>query len=179
MHPDFDPQPVLSGSRLHLRPLHATDLEPLFAVASDPLIWAGHPAKNRHQRAVFEPYFATLLASGGTLAICATDGDQIIGCSRYYTPPEDPHGVAIGYTFLGRDWWGGVTNVAMKKLMLDHAFQTVDAVWLHIDPTNIRSQRATAKLGAIMVSEGGLILGGRQDVWQSWRIEKATWETRA
>ena len=30
--------------------------------------------------------------------------------------------VAIGYTFLVRACWGGVTNGEMKKLMLDHIY---------------------------------------------------------
>lgn len=172
MHPAFDPQPVLQDDTLHLRPLMETDLEPLYAVASDPLIWAGHPARNRHERDVFGPYFNMLLATRGTLAICTRAAGDIIGCSRYYTAPQEPLGVSIGYTFLGRDWWGGTTNLAMKSLMLDHAFATVPHVWLHINPTNIRSQKATAKLGATLVSEGPLTLGGKTQDWQSWRIDK-------
>jgi RimJ/RimL family protein N-acetyltransferase len=30
--------------------------------------------------------------------------------------------VAIGYTFIARDHWGGHYNRALKTLMLDHAF---------------------------------------------------------
>ncbi len=175
MHPAFDPQPSLENHTLRLRPLTSQDREPLYTVARDPLIWAGHPARDRHQRTVFMPYLDMLLATGTTLAIIARATDKLIGCSRYYTAPQDPQGISIGYTFLGRDWWGGATNRALKTLMLDHAFTTVSHVWLHIDPTNIRSQRATAKLGARMISQGPLTLGGKTAEWQSWRIEAADW----
>ena len=175
MHPDFDPQPTLNGDDLRLRPLAADDLEPLYSVARDPEVWAGHPARNRHERPVFEPYFDKLLQSRGTLAVTLARDGQVIGCSRYYPAPDEPQGIAIGYTFLGRDWWGGAVNFAMKRLMLEHAFASVDRIWLHIDPTNIRSQKATAKLGARMVGEANLRLGGADGLWQSWRLEAADW----
>src|SRR5204863_4133155 len=60
----FDPQPVLKGSLLELRPLRADDQDALFAAASDPLIWEQHPQRNRHEPEVFRGYFAEQLASG-------------------------------------------------------------------------------------------------------------------
>lgn len=175
MHPQFDPQPTLTGPTLRLRPLQAGDLEPLHEVANDPSLWAGHPATNRYQRVVFEPYFETLLASRATLVATLIDTGQIIGCSRFYTPPEEDQGISIGYTFLGRAWWGGAFNHDMKALMLAHAFEHVDHVWLHIDPANLRSQRATQKLGAFKVGEGPLNMAGKQGVWQTWRLEQTAW----
>lgn len=179
MHPDFNPQPTLQGTSLLLRPLRANDLDPLYSVARDPAVWAGHPAKDRHKRAVFEPYFEMLLASRTTLAVTLASTGQVIGCSRYYTPPQQGDGISIGYTFLGRDWWGGSSNLEMKSLMLAHAFGYVGSVWLHIDPANIRSQRATAKLGAVCASEGAMQLNGKDGVWQSWRLDRDTWAGRA
>ncbi|MCX7557939.1 GNAT family N-acetyltransferase [Sulfitobacter sp. F26204] len=175
MHADFDPQPILRDPLLCLRPLNAADLEPLYAVANDPLLWAGHPATNRHERRVFTPYFDMLLASRTTLAATLADTGQIIGCSRYYTAPDHEKAVSIGYTFLGRNWWGGDTNFAMKRLMLDHAFACVETVWLHIDPANIRSQCATEKLGAVCAYSANIRLGGKDGFWQCWRLDRAVW----
>ncbi|MEP5728717.1 MAG: GNAT family N-acetyltransferase [Sulfitobacter sp.] len=178
MHPDFDPQPILSDDILLLRPLRADDLDPLHTAASDPAIWAGHPVKNRHQRAVFEPYFATLLDTQATLAVTLRKTGQIIGCSRYYAAPDHANSVSIGYTFLAKDWWGGSTNLALKTLMLAHAFACVDTVWLHIGLDNIRSQKATAKLGAVHAYDGDIGLGGVPGMWQCWRLEKSVWTAR-
>lgn len=175
MHPDFDPQQTLSNDTLTLRPLTAADRDPLYRVANDPLLWAGHPAKNRHERAVFDPYFDMLLTTNSTLAACLANSGQAIGCSRYYAAPDHPDTVSIGYTFLGRDWWGGQFNFAMKTLMLDHAFRTVDTVWLHIDPSNLRSQHATAKLGAVHAYDANLNMGGKEGVWQCWRLDRDVW----
>ena len=88
--------------------------------ASFPKVWAGYPAKNRHEKKRFEPYFFFLLDSGSTL----------------------------GFTFLNHRSWGGNTNFDLKLLMLDHAFRHFAKVWFHIAPTNIPSRKATAKLGA-------------------------------
>jgi RimJ/RimL family protein N-acetyltransferase len=57
----------------------------------------------------------------------------------------------IGYTFLNRDYWGGKYNLEMKKLMLNHAFQFVNEVQFEIDARNVRSQKGTAKIGAVQV----------------------------
>ena len=54
---------------LMLRPLRQDDLEDLFAAAGHPEVWAGHPAKDRYKRDVFEKYFAFLLGTGSTLAV--------------------------------------------------------------------------------------------------------------
>jgi len=39
----------------------------------------------------------------------------------------------------------------MKRLMLDHAFQFVDNVVFMVGPTNLRSQKALEKIGAVNI----------------------------
>lgn len=173
MHPKFDPQPGLTDGMLTLRPLWAADRDDLHSAASDPAIWAGHPAKDRHLRTVFDPYFDALLASASTVVI--EHQNQIIGCSRYYHAPDHPDSVSIGYTFLSRSHWGGQTNRKVKELMFSHAFTCVDPIWLHIDPSNIRSQRATSRLGAEHAYTSLLDLGTGPATWQSWSISESAW----
>ena len=124
-----------------LRPLQTDDFEALYQAASDPLIWAGHPSSQRYQRPVFEQWFEDASQSQGALVIIERESGYIIGTSRYYEYDEHQREVAIGFTFLIRAHWGGVTNAELKKLMLDHAFQWVDRVWFHVSPANIRSQK--------------------------------------
>ena len=54
----FDRQPHLVGELLELRPLRPDDWDAVFGVASDPLIWAVHPARDRYTEPVFGSSFA-------------------------------------------------------------------------------------------------------------------------
>jgi RimJ/RimL family protein N-acetyltransferase len=145
----LDRQPVLVGALLELRPLRADDFDALFRVASDPLIWEQHPDHDRHQRPVFQAFFDEALRSGGALvAIDRATGD-VIGSSRYHGHDSERRLVEIGWTFLARAYWGGRYNGEMKRLMLEHAFRSVDRVLFVIGPDNRRSQRAVEKIGGV------------------------------
>jgi len=145
----FEYQPVLKGKLVELRPLRAADYDDLYAVAADPLIWEQHPARNRHEEAVFREFFREALQSGGALIASDAKTQLTIGSSRYYGYDEETSEVEIGWTFLARSHWGGTYNGEMKQLMLRHAFQFVDSVVFLIGPQNLRSQRAVEKIGAV------------------------------
>jgi N-acetyltransferase len=148
----FDPQPQLSGRNVSLRPLHSNDRDALYAVASDPLIWAQHPSPDRHRRDQFDVFFDQAIASGGAMLILDGDG-SVIGTSRFHGYDPGASQVEIGWTFLIRDHWGGATNREVKDLMLAHAFASVDRVIFRIGPENLRSRRAIEKLGAGQLGE--------------------------
>src|SRR5271156_5909383 len=110
----FDLQPTLQGTLLELRPLRPEDYAELYGVASDPLIWEQHPARDRYQAEIFAGFFRDALASGGALiAIDRKDGG-VVGSSRYYGYSEANSEVEIGWTFLARSHWGGKYNAEMK-----------------------------------------------------------------
>lgn len=143
-------QPVLEGPRLRLRPLKAADFDELYAAASDPLIWEQHPAPNRHELKIFEPFFNRALKSRGALAVLDKATGGIIGTSRYYDL-AGRDSVGIGFTFLTRRYWGGGFNQELKFLMLDHAFIYVRRALFHVGERNMRSRRALEKIGAELV----------------------------
>lgn len=145
----FDRQPVLRGDLLELRPLRTDDFEALFRVAADPLIWEQHPDRNRYQEATFRAFFEEGLASGGALVALDRATGHIIGSSRYHGYDAEGSVVEIGWTFLARDYWGGRYNGEMKRLMLEHAFKSVQRVLFIIGPDNRRSQRAVEKIGGV------------------------------
>lgn len=149
----FELQPILENELIKLIPLKQEDFESLYQVASDPLIWEQHPDRFRYKKEVFEEYFQGAIKSGGALIIFDKKSGEVIGSSRYYDYDEDKNSIVVGYTFLARKYWGGIYNRAMKKLMLDHAFNFVETVIFHIGAENIRSQKAIEKLGAVKVGE--------------------------
>lgn len=164
MSDPFTHLPVLSDGVFALSPLAYEDIKALTRAASDPAIWAGHPAKDRWKPEVFRPYAETLLRLGGTMVIRDRAG-HVIGCSRFYRSPDTPGDICIGFTFLIRQHWGGETNRAVKRIMCDYAFSHVPKVWFHIAPGNLRSQVATSRLGARREPALEVDLGTGPQLW--------------
>ena len=147
----FDPHPHLVGELIEVRPLRADDWEELFAVASDPLIWEQHPARERYREEVFREFFREALETGSAFVVIERKTGKIIGSSRYFGFDPQESVVEIGWTFLGRAYWGGEYNRELKRLMLDHAFKFVERVLFVVGVTNFRSQKAVEKIGGVRV----------------------------
>ena len=121
----------------------------MYAVARDPLIWEQHPASDRYRPDVFREFFRDAMESGGALVAVDAATGRVIGSSRFHAYDEARRDVEIGWTFLARSHWGGRYNGEMKRLMLEHAFRSVDTVLFLVGPHNMRSQRAVERLGAV------------------------------
>jgi RimJ/RimL family protein N-acetyltransferase len=171
---DFDLQPTLTGTRLLLRPLRPDDLEALWSVARDPLLWAQHPDQTRHTREGFERFFANAIA-GHALAVVDRGTGRIIGSTRYYEWQPALREVSIGYTFLERDHWGGSANREMKRLLIAHAAPHADAIWFHVGKQNMRSRRAMEKIGAVAAFEAQRPQNGEMVDFIYYRIEPRAW----
>jgi len=143
----FNPTKTLEGNNLLIREMLATDFVSLSIARSDPKIWEGHPKKESYQQTNIEAWFEQSLQDNA-LAIIDKNNNELIGSSRYYEIDTKQNEVAIGYTFLTTKYWGGTTNQELKKLMLDHAWQYFETVWLHIGENNLRSRKAAEKIGA-------------------------------
>ncbi len=143
----FNPIKTLEGQNLIIRELRHDDFDEMFAVSSDKKIWEQTPYSNRYELAIFTQWFNDAI-DGQALAITNKHNGQIIGSSRYYETDFEKGEISIGYTFLIREHWGGITNRELKELMFGHAWEYFDTVWLHIAEDNIRSRKAAEKIGA-------------------------------
>ena len=169
----FNLQPTLENELLLLRPLKKDDFEGLFKVASDPLIWELHPAKERSTREGFEPFFKEALAMKSAFVAIDKKTGNIIGTSRYNPVPETDNALEIGWTFLARAYWGGTYNQSMKKLMMDYAFQHVDNILFFINEKNFRSQKAVEKIwGVRIVALEGKMIDHRSPVGVIYKVSK-------
>lgn len=145
----LDRQPTLEGERVRLRPLEESDWDALFAIARDPGVWEQHPMHDRWREDVFRAFFDDALAKGGALAVIDTRLGDVIGSTRFQAyDPEDGGSVEIGWTFLARKFWGKGINPEMKRLMLQHVFQSVERVDFRVGETNYRSRIALENIGA-------------------------------
>ena len=146
----MDRQPTLETERLLIRPLAEGDREPLYAVASDPMVWEQHPIHDRWRREVFDPFFDEAMACGGALAVLRKSDQRIVGSTRFDRyDAEDGGVIEIGWTFLDPVCWGKGINHEMKRAMLAHAFADVARVEFRVGDTNYRSRNALEAIGAV------------------------------
>lgn len=148
--------------------MRAGDWDALYAVASDPLIWALHPAHDRWQQPVFRKYFDDGLAGGGALVVIDRRDGVVIGSSRYGLERAGPGEMEIGWTFLARHCWGGAVNAEMKRAMIGHGLRFVERVIFTVGEHNLRSRRAMEKIGGRLterIIDSQLGLQGRHVVY--------------
>jgi RimJ/RimL family protein N-acetyltransferase len=166
----------LEDNLVKLIPIAESDFESIFKVASDPLIWEQHPTKDRYKREVFQLYFDGAISSKTAFLIVDRSSDKIIGSTRYYDYKPDNSSIAIGFTFLSREYWGGLYNKSSKRLLLDYAFRFVDKVYFHIGAANLRSQLATMKIGATKINEVVIDHHGQNQLHYEYLIQKQEWK---
>ena len=172
----MDRQPVLDGERLLLRPLRPNDWDALFAVASDPEVWALHPAHDRWQEPVFRAFFEDALANEGALVVVDKASGAIVGSSRFQGyDPADGGSVEIGWTFLARRLWGAGLNAEMKRLMLSHALRYVERVVFRVGADNVVSRGAMKNIGGRLTDRTDItMLAGEPIVHVVYEIDRAS-----
>lgn len=154
MKTDFNLQPeILQNETIKLIPLQEDHFETLYQIASDPLVWEQHPIKDRYKKDIFKPFFDGAISSKSAFLILEKNTNEVIGTTRFYDYNPEKSNVGIGFTFIGRKFWGGPYNAATKKLLIDYAFQKVNSIIFHIGSENFRSQKAVLKLGAVKINE--------------------------
>lgn len=144
---------ILEDEFLRLEILKPQDFENLFAVASDPLIWEQHPVKNRFEETEFRTFFDQAILERTSYLVKTKENEQVIGSSRFYGYLPAYRALAVGFTFLSRNFWGGKANLHLKKLMLNEAFKHVDTIYFHVGIENTRSQIAIKRLGAELAND--------------------------
>ena len=169
-------QPTLETENFSLQPLSAADFEVLYAVAADPEIWVQHPNKDRWKKEVFSNFFDGAMQSKGAFKVVEKSSGEILGSTRFYDLNEEEGSIFIGYTFYAVKCWGRGINHAVKKLMLDYAFQFVSRVYFHIGASNVRSQLSISRLGAVKIAEEEVTYFGELPKLNFvYEINKAVW----
>lgn len=148
---DFDW--CLKNEFVTLVPLQKQHFDRLFAVASDPLIWEQHPNPNRFRLNDFTNFFKGAIDSDHAFLIIENASNEIMGCTRFYDFDATNKLVFIGYTFIGRNFWGKGFNQQIKKVMIEYAFEKADRILFHIGVLNIRSQTSILRIGANKIGE--------------------------
>ncbi len=146
---------VMTGETVRLEPLEPGHADDLFRAGRDPEVWRwlgsprpGDPAAMRDQ--ITDALLARGRGERLPWAVVDRRTGTAIGTTSYYEIDPVNGSVAIGHTWLGRDWWRTAANTDAKLLLLGRAFEDLGAervVW-QTDLRNERSQRAIERLGA-------------------------------
>jgi RimJ/RimL family protein N-acetyltransferase len=148
-------QPTLENDLVVVRPLRISDFEALYQVANDPKIWELHQNPDRWELMVFKDFFKTAIDSKGAFVVIDKATNHIIGSSRFKRHETSNEAVEIGWTFLSRDYWGGIYNKSFKSLMITYAFKHFEYILFNVDQNNFRSQKAVKKLGGEIIDKNG------------------------
>ena len=146
---------VLSDAHVRLEPIEARHLPGLQAIAGDPQIWTWMPMDGGQPGAmdvlVRQAVGAREAARELPFVVHLAETGQIVGSTRYLNIQPNDLGLEIGWTWYARAVWAGAVNPACKRLLLNHAFETLGAVrvGLRCDARNTRSAAAITKLGAV------------------------------
>jgi N-acetyltransferase len=144
----------LQDDHVLLEPLSLDHVPDLETAAADGELWklwfTSAPAPGQ-AKAYIEKALDGLAANAMLpFAVREKSSGDIVGTTRLYEfKPELPR-VAIGYTWYAKRWQKSHLNTACKRLLLTHAFESLDcvAVEFHTDRRNLDSQRAIERLGA-------------------------------
>lgn len=145
-------------SGVHLEPLHARHAPDLLAAAEPELF--RHSMQNPPEWSVagFESELTKVIATPGVVAfaIIADDGPRAgraIGRTTFMDIRPEHRGLEIGRTWISRAYQGTAVNPSIKYLMLRHAFEVLSPTAIRVQittsGTNLHSQRAIEKLGAV------------------------------
>lgn len=145
----------LAGRLVALEPLAPEHEEGLFAASADPEVWRWLSIAQPRSGEAFRDWLEDALARAATgretpFATLDAASGAPIGSTRYLELRPEHRVLEIGWTWLARTAWGTGANVEAKLLMLEHAFERLEArrVEFKTDALNKRSRAALEALPA-------------------------------
>lgn len=152
----FEESIILENERARLTPLKLSDSDLLWPIAQNPELLAYSPS-DIHTPALLDLYIKTALdrvkeRNSYPFLIYDKQVGKVAGSTRFGNISEYDDRLEIGWTWIGPEFQGTGLNGACKHLLMAYAFETLgfERVELRIDKRNIRSRKATEKLGCQM-----------------------------
>jgi RimJ/RimL family protein N-acetyltransferase len=145
---------VLAGKRARLEPISHDHAQGILAAAGEESIWRYMPLKLNTPEAVAwwidDALAANARGTDAVFAIVEQSTDRVLGSTRYLDIRPAHRGLEIGWTWLAKDQWRNGVNTECKFLLLQHAFETLEAIRVQLKThrMNFRSRRAIERIGA-------------------------------
>jgi len=143
----------LQGPNLILEPIDNSHFESLYSAAQYAEIWNFTPTNGIGEN--FNFWFEAAMNAKNHEQQCPyvirrQQDQKVIGTTRFYDIDMVHSKISIGYTWYSPETWGTSINPESKYLMLQYAFEQLNAnrVQLKTDSRNKHSQAAIKKMGA-------------------------------
>lgn len=145
----------LEGNRVKLIPLETEHVNALYHCSRDPKIWELYPihirTREEMERFVHKALEGRSKKEQYPFVVFDKEANEIVGTTRYLRISEDNNNLNIGSTWYSSKVWRTRVNTESKYLLLRYAFEQlqVNRVEIVTTTTNIRSQQAIERLGAV------------------------------
>jgi N-acetyltransferase len=146
---------ILQGTIVRLEPLTETHVPALAQIGCDDRIWQWMRYGLIRTEADMRGWVWTLLAAqaAGTdlpFAVIHQPSGRVAGATRYMEMRPRDRALEIGGTWYGLEFQRTAVNTECKYLLLQYAFETLDAIRVQFkaDLRNERSWHAIERLGA-------------------------------
>lgn len=147
---------VLAGSLVRLEPISLDHVQGLYNVGQAVEDWKylpipGFDALSHAQSWVEQSLDLVEQGQRFAFVLVSPQTQTIMGSSVYMNVQLADYSLEIGYTWLGKEYQRTGVNTQAKYLLLQNAFETMQAnrVELKTDSRNVRSQTAIARVGAV------------------------------
>lgn len=174
---------ILENEKVLLRPLVRQDFSLLQALTTDPTMWI-YFTQDLSIESEFEkwiePHFNQERLQ---FTVIEKSSGKAVGSTAFGNYSDRDRRVEIGWTWLGKDYWGTGINQAMKKVMLDYCFGSwnLKRVEIKTDVLNIPARMALEKFGAVeegVLRSHTLMTHGRRRDTIYYSVLEGEWPTK-
>ena len=144
---------ILDGERVLLVPLEKEHISGLIAAAGNKDIWTWY-SYNGLDTDVLIRHFEEALEHRATgeeypFAVIDKSSGKVFGTTRYMKMNKEHRNLEIGWTWYNPDYWSKGYNEECKLLLLQYAFEQLQAVRVQIVAweKNMRSRKAIERIG--------------------------------
>ncbi len=145
---------TLTGKKIRLRPLQASDAEVLVKAAADGQLW-NLPYTVIPSKETIEEYISLAIKgrdAGSVIPFVVEDlaTNRVIGSTRYWKIDLNNRKLEIGHTWYSQSFQRTHVNTEAKYLLLQYAFEKLNCVRVQFttDEINQKSRNAILRIGA-------------------------------
>jgi len=145
----------LEGKRVKLVPLEMEHCEHLYKCSRDPEVWVNYPIQvqtlEEMEKFVRKAIDYRIREESFPFVVFDKETNEIVGTTRYLRISKENNNLNIGSTLYSPKVWRTRVNTETKYLLLKYAFENLEVSRVEIitTTTNIRSQKAIERLGAV------------------------------